>query len=85
MFVARPQKLLNIFFAALVVLVTIILPTAMGAIPSQALADHQQTVFFEAPSQLLNPAQRSGAIKQLQARPQQPPPSQLRCGESRKL
>jgi hypothetical protein len=66
MFVARPQKL-NIFFAALVVLVTMILSTAMGAIPSQALANHQQTVFFEAPSQLLNPAKRSEAIEQLKA------------------
>src|ERR1035441_9352152 len=38
----------------------------LGVIPSQALADHNQIVFFEAPSELLNPSLRSAAIKQLQ-------------------
>jgi Cellulase (glycosyl hydrolase family 5) len=49
------------------VLATIILLIAFGANPSRALADHNQTVFFEAPSQLLNPSQRDGAIAQLKA------------------
>jgi hypothetical protein len=37
------------------------------ALPSRALADHRQTVFFEAPSELLNPALRGQAITQLQS------------------
>jgi hypothetical protein len=50
------------------VILTAALPVAMlGAFPSPAQADHGQTVFFEAPSQLLNPAQRNGAIAQLKA------------------
>jgi len=64
--VARSQKLkLRPTISAS--LATIILFALLSISTSQALADHQQTVFFEAPSQLLNPAQRSGAIEQLKA------------------
>jgi Cellulase (glycosyl hydrolase family 5) len=53
--------------ATAAVLVAMILSTLLCTIPSRALADHQQTVFFEAPSQLLNPAKRGEAIEQLKA------------------
>lgn len=51
--------------AILGVLATVILVVLPCAIPSRALADHKQIVFFEAPSELLNPSLRSGAIAQL--------------------
>jgi hypothetical protein len=39
--------------------------TAAGWMPSAALANHKQALFFEAPAQLLNPSQRGGVITQL--------------------
>jgi hypothetical protein len=47
------------------IVVTLILAVIVGTTTSPALADHRQTMFFEAPGQLLNPAQRGGAIAQL--------------------
>jgi hypothetical protein len=53
------------FRVILGVLAAVILVALPCAIPSSALADHKQIVFFEAPSELLNPSLRSAAIAQL--------------------
>src|SRR5580698_1701686 len=52
------QAILGVFATVLL----LILPYVN---PSQALADHKQIVFFEAPAELLNPSLRSAAIAQL--------------------
>jgi hypothetical protein len=62
--VARMQTLHG-FRAIFGVLAAVILVALSCALPSPALADHNQIVFFEAPSELLNPSLRSGAIAQL--------------------
>src|ERR1700689_1585105 len=53
---------LCVILGVLAAVIMIILPCVM---PSRALADHKQIVFFEAPSELLNPSMRSTAIAQL--------------------
>jgi hypothetical protein len=60
------SRKLNRFLVLSTALVTIVLSVVLWTIPARSLADRQQVVFFEAPSQLLNPAKRSQAIEQLQ-------------------